>query len=155
MKVYKILIAFSTIICVLLSMDFVSYADVTTDTVNNATKDNSEIILNVTDQATLIGTSPEVTTEEIIEDNICNIELSDETKEAIENGASNNSTIEIIDEDVPLSVTIVDNNNDKNAVPLDETPKTGDNISIYLMLSVISFIILAYTILEIKNLYAK
>lgn len=137
MKLNKILLLLSTIMCTLLSICFTSFAD----TNINSNNENNEIIVPAQDPSSNVGTTPELITETIVEDNIYNAEMPAETIKNIKN----NTSTEIIDEEVPLSVSVVGNQNN-TAVHLDDTPKTGDNIYIYYILSLISLIIIIYSI---------
>lgn len=125
MKIYKFLIAFNLIICILLSMSFVAFADTSANN-NEIPNQNEEIIVPI-ENPTNIGTTPEVEKEIIIEDSdIAHTELSEETVNKLKNSNSNTTQTEIIDEDVPFSAT-VEEDSTSNVVPLDDSPKTGDS----------------------------
>lgn len=132
MKIYKFLIAFNITICILLSMSFVAYAETPTYNNNETSNQNQEITVSV-ETPTNIGTTPEVEQEVIAEDesnDIAQANLSKDTINKLKKNNSNTTQIEIIDEDVPFSATIEKDNTSK-AVPLDNTPKTGDISNTY------------------------
>lgn len=132
MKIYKFLIAFNITICILLSMSFVAYAETPTYNNNETSNQNQEITVSVK-TPTNIGTTPEVEQEVIAEDesnDIAQANLSKDTINKLKKNNSNTTQIEIIDEDVPFSATIEKDNTSK-AVPLDNTPKTGDISNTY------------------------
>lgn len=141
MKIYKFLIAFNITICILLSMSFVAYAETPTYNDNETSNQNQEITVSV-EAPTNIGTTPEVEQEVIAEDesnDIAQANLSKDTINKLKKNNSNTTQIEIIDEDVPFSATIEKDNTSK-AVPLDNTPKTGDiSTTYYFIILICSF----------------
>ena len=131
MKINKILIAFNITICILLSMCFEALAETTINN-NETNNQNQEITVSV-EAPTNIGTTPEVEQEVIAEDesnDIAQANLSKDTINKLKKNSSNTTQVEIIDEDVPFSATIEKDNTSK-AVPLDNTPKTGDISNTY------------------------
>ena len=132
MKINKILIAFNITIYILLSMCFEAFAETTTNNNNEASNQNQEITVSV-EAPTNIGTTPEVEQEVVAQgesNDIAQANLSKDTINKLKKNSSNTTQVEIIDEDVPFSATIEKDNTSK-AVPLDNTPKTGDISNTY------------------------
>lgn len=141
MKINKILIAFNITIYILLSMCFEAFAETTTNNNNETSNQNQEITVSV-EAPTNIGTTPEVEQEVVAQDesnDIAQANLSKDTINKLKKNSSNTTQVEIIDEDVPFSATIEKDNTSK-AVPLDNTPKTGDfNNNYYYIILICSF----------------
>ena len=143
MKVYRYLIAFYLTFCISLSMNFVAFADTSTNTNTEETSNNNNEVTIKVDAPSNIGTTPEVEEEIIIEDdnNIAQAKLSKDTVNSLKNNdTSNNSQIEIIDENVPFSAKIEEDKT-STAVPLHNTPKTADtnlNQNVLMFLSIFS-----------------
>ena len=131
MKINKILIAFNITICILLSMCFEALAETTINN-NETNNQNQEITVSV-EAPTNIGTTPEVEQEVVAQgesNDIAQANLSKDTINKLKKNSSNTTQVEIIDEDVPFSATIEKDSTSK-AVPLDNTPKTGDISNTY------------------------